>query len=96
MRGALLWAFLAWIIGGAATSSPLSPSAHDAIAQAIHNAIDAQRTPGAVVLVAQNGKILLHEAYGRRAITPQPEDMTRDTIFDMASLTKPIVTPPAC
>ena len=29
---------------------------------------------------------------GRRAVDPAPEPMTRDTVFDMASLTKPVVT----
>src|SRR4051812_37644337 len=63
-----------------------------AIKKAVLDEINVQHFPGAVVLVAQSGKILLHEAYGGRAILPQPEEMTKDTIFDMASMTKPIVT----
>jgi CubicO group peptidase (beta-lactamase class C family) len=31
-------------------------------------------------------------ASGQRALDPKPEPMTRDTIFDMASLTKPVAT----
>jgi uncharacterized protein YbbC (DUF1343 family)/CubicO group peptidase (beta-lactamase class C family) len=79
-------------------TAALAEKGHDtstakaALAKAIQAAIDAKQTPGAVLLVAQQGKVLLHEAYGRRAIAPQPEEMTKDTIFDMASLTKPMVT----
>ncbi|HQR08017.1 MAG TPA: DUF1343 domain-containing protein [Gemmatales bacterium] len=62
------------------------------VAELVQKAIAAKQLPGAVVLVAQQGKILLHEAYGQKALVPQPEKMTQDTIFDMASLTKPIVT----
>src|SRR5438552_3907311 len=62
------------------------------LADLVQKAISAKQIPGAVILVAQQGKILLHEAYGQRALVPKPEGMTHDTIFDMASLTKSIVT----
>ena len=48
--------------------------------------------PGAVVLVARKGKIVFHKAYGNRQIKPTIEKMTNDTVFDLASLTKPIAT----
>jgi CubicO group peptidase (beta-lactamase class C family) len=47
--------------------------------------------PGAVVYIAEGGKTLCHEAFGRRMITPEKKPMRRDTLFDLASLTKPIV-----
>jgi uncharacterized protein YbbC (DUF1343 family)/CubicO group peptidase (beta-lactamase class C family) len=50
------------------------------------------RMPGCVIMVGRNGKIVFHKAYGRRRIEPSPEAMTTDTLFDMASLTKPIAT----
>jgi len=31
-------------------------------------------------------------AYSRRALEPEPEPMTEDTVFDVASLTKVIAT----
>ena len=46
--------------------------------------------PGAVLLVGHNGKSVYRKAYGNRAIEPAKDAMTPDTIFDMASLTKPI------
>jgi len=48
--------------------------------------------PGGVVLVGRGGKVAFAKAYGRRSVVPSGEAMTRDTIFDMASLTKPMAT----
>jgi uncharacterized protein YbbC (DUF1343 family)/CubicO group peptidase (beta-lactamase class C family) len=59
---------------------------------AIEMAIAEKKVPGAVVLVGRHGRIAWVKAYGLRAVEPSPEPMTRDTIFDMASLTKPIAT----
>ncbi|VTS05421.1 serine hydrolase domain-containing protein [Tuwongella immobilis] len=54
--------------------------------------IQAGEIPGAVLLVLHRQETILHEAYGNRAILPAREPMTTDTIFDLASLTKPIAT----
>ncbi len=51
-----------------------------------------RKVPGAVVLVGRHGKVAYARAFGQRAIEPRPEPMTRDTVFDMASLTKPMAT----
>ncbi|MBI3606549.1 MAG: beta-lactamase family protein, partial [Nitrospirae bacterium] len=48
--------------------------------------------PGAVLLVEARGEIVLFEAYGHAALVPTPDPMTRDTVFDVASLTKPLIT----
>jgi uncharacterized protein YbbC (DUF1343 family) len=48
--------------------------------------------PGAVVLVMRRGRTVFERAYGSRSVKPSVEAMTIDTVFDMASLTKPIVT----
>ncbi len=47
--------------------------------------------PGAVVLIARNGKIVMFESYGFRDKEAKVA-MTNDTIFRIASMTKPIVT----
>lgn len=47
--------------------------------------------PGAVVLIARNGKIVMFESYGFRDKEAKAP-MTNDTIFRIASMTKPIVT----
>jgi CubicO group peptidase (beta-lactamase class C family) len=58
----------------------------------IENAIVDRRIPGAVLLISRDSEIILHKAYGYRSVDPTVESMTLDTIFDVASLTKPLVT----
>lgn len=58
----------------------------------VKKAIADEEIPGAVVLVGHNGAVVYRKAFGNRATTPKPEAMTVDTIFDLASLTKVIVT----
>ena len=57
----------------------------------LQSEIDRQRLPGAVVLVARHGKVVLFESLG--AQNPATgESMTRDSIFRIYSMTKPIVS----
>ena len=58
----------------------------------IEDAIAAKQIPGAVLLVGRGSSVVYRKAYGQRAVEPIPEPMTVDTIFDLASLTKPIAT----
>lgn len=58
----------------------------------INDAIKEQKLPGAVLLVGHANRTVYLKAYGRRAMTPTMEPMTTDTIFDVASLTKPVAT----
>ncbi len=51
-----------------------------------------KKLPGAVVIVGRKGKIVYRKAFGNRSLIPTVEKMTVDTIFDVASLTKPIAT----
>ena len=62
------------------------------INEAANEAVASGEIPGAVVLVGRGDDILLHRAYGSRRLLPQPAPMTVDTIFDLASLTKPFGT----
>ena len=48
--------------------------------------------PGAVLLVARAGEIVFFRAFGHRSLTPAGGPMGKDTIFDLASLTKPLAT----
>ncbi len=48
--------------------------------------------PGAVVLVRNQNEVLFHRSYGSRAEVPEEQSMETDTIFDLASLTKVVVT----
>ncbi len=62
------------------------------IDEAVARAIREKQVPGAVVIVGRRGRIAFARSYGQRAIEPAAEPMTRDTVFDLASLTKPIAT----
>ncbi|HEX8198822.1 MAG TPA: serine hydrolase, partial [Pyrinomonadaceae bacterium] len=58
----------------------------------VEKAIADKKMPGAVVVIGHKGKIVYRKAFGNRALVPTIEKMTLDTIFDAASLTKPIAT----
>lgn len=60
--------------------------------RAMSRAISEGQTPGAVVLVGQGEEVLFHEALGERMVAPEHRPMELDTIFDLASLTKPVAT----
>lgn len=59
---------------------------------AVRAQIAAGRLPGAVLVYGDADRVLLRRAWGRRAIDPEPESMTVDTVFDLASLTKVVAT----
>jgi CubicO group peptidase (beta-lactamase class C family) len=56
----------------------------------INEGVKAGELPGAVVLIARNGKIVMLEAFGYRDKEAKAP-MKTDTIFRIASMTKPIV-----
>lgn len=60
----------------------------------LRRAVSTHETPGVVCAVGQHGRVVHRAVYGQRAINPVPERMTWDTVFDMASLTKPLITAP--
>ncbi len=62
------------------------------IDRAAQEEIAAGGLPGAVILVGHQDKIVYRRAFGLRSITPSPQPMTPDTIFDVASLTKVVAT----
>jgi beta-N-acetylhexosaminidase len=56
-----------------------------------NNAIAKGATPGCVVLVAHNGKVGFYRAYGHMNYDGK-EPVTRETVYDMASVTKTSAT----
>ncbi len=61
---------------------------------AIGQAIASNKCPGGVLWLEHNGTAY-HKAFGHRALVPEREPMTEDTIFDVASLTKVVACTPA-
>ena len=66
----------------------------DAIAKLFADAVAAEKVPGAVMLVGNGGKTQFHEAWGYAQVVPTKEPMTKDTVFDIASLSKLVGTWP--
>lgn len=58
----------------------------------LQSRIDAQDFPSAVYLVAEKGEIVLQDALGFAVVEPEKIEARIDTIYDLASLTKPMVT----
>jgi CubicO group peptidase (beta-lactamase class C family) len=59
---------------------------------AVDAALKRDDCPGAVVFVVHDDEIVFRKAYGSRALKPEKAAMALDTVFDMASLTKPVAT----
>ncbi|MBM3990189.1 MAG: DUF1343 domain-containing protein [Planctomycetes bacterium] len=58
---------------------------------ALARALATGAVPGAVVAVGRGDEVLFERAFGARALEPR-EEATVDTLYDLASLTKPIAT----
>ena len=96
MRKRLL---LILILAGCASSTQQLERAFDPaklreIDAAVHGAIEQKRIPGGVIWIEHDGSVY-HRAYGSRAVEPAHESMTKDTIFDAASITKVVATAPS-
>ncbi|CDO05792.1 serine hydrolase [Mycolicibacterium cosmeticum] len=83
----------------APTVVPAGPFAP--VIRVVNDAVTAHRMPGAVLQIGHAGTVVFRQAFGWRRLpdepgldgTPAPgEPMTADTIFDLASLTKPLST----
>jgi len=78
------------LMTNAATTSAFNAKQLKRAEEAIAKAIEEKNIPGAVLLAGTREKVLFTKAYGNRAVEPSEEPMTEDTIFDLASLSKPI------
>lgn len=56
----------------------------------IEAAIERGELPGAVLLVGRDDQVVYRKAYGNKAVKPAKVAMTPDTVFDMASVSKPV------
>jgi CubicO group peptidase (beta-lactamase class C family) len=62
------------------------------IDQVVEDEIAKGNFPGAVVLVGQKDDIVYRQAFGNKIVDPCAEPTDINTIFDLASMTKPIAT----
>ncbi|WP_345682162.1 serine hydrolase domain-containing protein [Novipirellula caenicola] len=70
----------------------IKPNAFESIDDLVNQAIEQGKLPGAVVTIGHQGDVVFQRAYGHRQLEPTAVAMTVDTVFDLASLTKPIAT----
>lgn len=91
-RAWVIVAFLFAVISIRAASPPaLNTQAGAAIGAFLKTAIDRGDVPGVVVLVTAPDRVLYHEAFGKMSITKGLE-MKKDTIFNIASMTKAVTS----
>jgi len=64
------------------------PSVESAFEEAVSQGV----FPGAVVLVSKDEEIVYENAFGYRSLIPEKTALELNTIFDLASLTKPLAT----
>jgi uncharacterized protein YbbC (DUF1343 family) len=94
---ALAFQLLAAVLGtsasaDAASSARLREADLQQIDSIVQSEIEAGRIHGAVVEIGQGNQVVYRHAFGYRALEPRRVAMTPDTIFDLASLTKPVAT----
>ncbi|NJM52040.1 MAG: serine hydrolase [Blastocatellia bacterium] len=66
------------------------------ISEFLQTRIDAKDFPSAVYLVAEKGEIVLQDALGFAVVEPEKIEAKLETIYDLASLTKVLVTSLLC
>lgn len=63
----------------------------ESVSEVLERAVETGVTAGAVALVRHRGEVVTHAAFGDAAAAPDPRPMVAGTVFDLASLTKPLV-----
>ena len=61
-------------------------------ASVLDDALKSKAFPGGVVVMAREGKLVMERAFGRLSYAKDAPPVTMDTIYDVASLTKVVVT----
>jgi CubicO group peptidase (beta-lactamase class C family) len=90
------------VCGAAVFAQPLPITVHpedagfssarlETVRRVLNADVDAKRLPGAVLLIARNGKVAFYEAIGYQDRASQ-SSMKKDSIFRVASMSKPITT----
>ena len=74
----------------------MSEQIAEPISEFLRERIAAGDFPSAVYLVAEKGEIVFRDALGFAVVEPEKIEANLDTIYDLASLTKPLVTGLLC
>jgi CubicO group peptidase (beta-lactamase class C family) len=63
-----------------------------AAAALVEEAVEKKGVPGAVLVILHKGEVAHRQYWGYAGLRPEKRPMTCETLFDLASLTKPIAT----
>ena len=83
------------LVCSAAAAQAPPPNPLPEVDRLMQQAVASGLIPGGVVAVGHGGRVVYCKAFGWRSLEPAREAMTVDTLFDLASLTKPVATAPA-
>ncbi len=70
----------------------MSNSQNEILSAALQRAVTESSSPGGVVYVGRGAETLFHGAVGQRCVKPERLSAEKDTIYDLASLTKVVAT----
>ncbi len=88
----ILWLLPLLLVTVISAAPPaLPPQGATALSSFLKSATDRGDVPGVVVAVVDKNGVLYNEAFGKSS-TAKNTPMTKDTIFNMASMTKPITS----
>jgi CubicO group peptidase (beta-lactamase class C family) len=88
----LLWLLPLFLVAVVTAAPPTLPQQGTAaISAVLKTATDRGDVPGVVVAVVNKDGVLYNEAFGKRS-TQSNSPMAKDTIFNMASMTKPVTS----
>jgi len=73
-------------------ATSIETSKLESIDQVVNQSLQAGEMAGSVVAILHRDEMVFHRAYGLRQAEPQPLPMQPDTLFDLASITKPVAT----
>jgi uncharacterized protein YbbC (DUF1343 family)/CubicO group peptidase (beta-lactamase class C family) len=93
-RSSVLWSilFASFLPCATHAAEPTHASRFDRIDAVMAPALAREDLPGAVILVVHRDRVVFRKSYGLRSKLPTLVPMTAETVFDLASLTKPIAT----
>ncbi len=74
----------------------LEPGFAREVREVLHRAVSDKAFPGAAAMVLRHGRVVFHEAVGRLSYDLGAADVELDTLYDIASLTKVVVTTTLC
>lgn len=70
----------------------MNPQDFSYVTRMLQRALENGSTPGIALLVDKNEECLYRNALGYAQVYPEPRELTEETIFDIASLTKVVAT----